>query len=85
MSHLIPTARKAKETYLNLGHSEKENNYLYLVEAALLHDIGKIFIPPEILNKQGKLSLKERRIIELHNRLSYEILITTKLNPKKQK
>lgn len=82
MSHLIPTARKAKETYLNLGHSTNEKNYLYLMEASLLHDIGKVFIPPEILNKRGKLSLKERQIIELHNRLSYEILITTGLNPK---
>ena len=31
MSHLIPTARKAKETYLNLGHRTNEKNYLYLV------------------------------------------------------
>lgn len=82
MSHLIPTARKAKETYLNLGHSPNEQNYLYLIEAALLHDIGKIFIPPKILNKRGKLNFNERIIIELHNRLSYEILITTGLNPK---
>ena len=82
MSHLIPTARKAKETYLNLGHSTNEKNYLYLIEASLLHDIGKVFIPPDILNKRGKLSLKERQIIELHNRLSYEILITTSLDPK---
>ena len=82
MSHLIPTARKAKETYLNMGHSKNESNYLYLVEASLLHDIGKVFIPPDILNKKGKLSRKERKIIELHNRLSYEILITTSLNPK---
>lgn len=82
MSHLIPTARKAKETYLNMGHRNSEQNYLYLVEAALLHDIGKIFIPPKILNKKGKLNPSERRIVETHNRLSYEILTTTRLNPK---
>jgi HD-GYP domain-containing protein (c-di-GMP phosphodiesterase class II) len=34
--------------------------------AALLHDIGKIFIPDEILNKQGVLTPEERRIIESH-------------------
>ena len=81
-SHLIPTANKALEIYKNLGHEISEDNCLYLMEAALLHDIGKVFIPPEILNKEGKLTPKERQILELHNKLSYEILTTTNLNPK---
>ncbi len=34
--------------------------------ASLLHDVGKIFIPEEILNKPGKLSPDERAIIETH-------------------
>jgi len=34
--------------------------------AALLHDIGKIFIPDEILSKQGILTPEERRVIETH-------------------
>jgi HD-GYP domain-containing protein (c-di-GMP phosphodiesterase class II) len=34
--------------------------------ASLLHDVGKIFIPEEILSKPGKLSQDERRIIETH-------------------
>jgi HD-GYP domain-containing protein (c-di-GMP phosphodiesterase class II) len=34
--------------------------------AALLHDVGKLFIPPEILNKPGKLADEERLIIEAH-------------------
>ena len=34
--------------------------------ASLLHDVGKVFIPEEILNKPGKLSQDERRIIETH-------------------
>ncbi len=34
--------------------------------AALLHDIGKIFIPEEILGKPGVLTPEERRIIESH-------------------
>ncbi len=80
MSHLIPTAKQAGNIYLKLGHNKNEENYLYLIQAALLHDIGKIFIPSEILNKKGKLTLKERSIVELHNRLSYEILKTTDLN-----
>ncbi len=34
--------------------------------ASLLHDVGKVFIPEEILNKPGKLSQDERKIIETH-------------------
>ena len=34
--------------------------------ASLLHDIGKIFIPDEILSKPGMLTPEERRVIETH-------------------
>ncbi|HSW63295.1 MAG TPA: HD domain-containing phosphohydrolase [Dissulfurispiraceae bacterium] len=34
--------------------------------AALLHDIGKLFIPEDILTKPGKLTEKERQIIRQH-------------------
>ena len=81
MSHLIPTAKRAQKIYLKMGHSKNEINYIRLTQAALLHDIGKVFIPSDILNKKGKLSMKERYIVELHNKLSYEILKTTNLHP----
>jgi putative nucleotidyltransferase with HDIG domain len=34
--------------------------------AALLHDVGKIRIPSEIINKPGKLDPEERAVIETH-------------------
>ena len=34
--------------------------------AALLHDVGKARIPPEVLNKAGKLDEKEWKIIQSH-------------------
>ncbi len=34
--------------------------------ASMLHDVGKIFIPEEILDKPGKLTQDERKIIETH-------------------
>lgn len=34
--------------------------------AALLHDVGKIRIPKEIINKNGPLTSEERKIIETH-------------------
>lgn len=46
-------------------------------EAALLHDIGKRQIPVEILQKAGRLSRRERRIIERHSVYGAEILACT--------
>lgn len=42
--------------------------------AALLHDIGKIGIPAEILNKPNKLIPSEYSLIQEHVRISYEII-----------
>ena len=47
-----------------LGISGEERNDLW--NAALLHDIGKIGIPEEILNKPGKLTDEEYDIIKTH-------------------
>lgn len=41
---------------------------------ALLHDIGKVFIPEEIVNKPANLSDEERKIIEQHTIKGYEYL-----------
>jgi HD-GYP domain-containing protein (c-di-GMP phosphodiesterase class II) len=45
--------------------------------AALLHDVGKMFIPSEILSKAGQLSAEEWRIMQQHPRLGAEYLINT--------
>jgi len=82
MSHLIPTAKTTQKIYLKMGHKKEDIDYLRLTQAALLHDIGKVFIPSEILNKKGRLTPAEREIVELHNRLSYEIIKTMTLNHK---
>ena len=42
--------------------------------AATLHDIGKISIPAEILNKSDQLSEDEFNMIKTHPRLGYDIL-----------
>ena len=81
VSHLIPTARLVQKIYLKINNTQFSDDYICLIQAALLHDIGKIFIPKSILNKNSKLSSYERQIIELHNRFSFEILETTDLKP----
>lgn len=45
--------------------------------AAMLHDVGKMFIPPEILSKTDKLDEEEWRIMQQHPRLGAEYLIDT--------
>jgi HD-GYP domain-containing protein (c-di-GMP phosphodiesterase class II) len=34
--------------------------------ASVLHDVGKLYVPDGIINKPGKLTSKEREIIETH-------------------
>lgn len=57
-------------TALNLNKSQLHNLGL----AAMLHDIGKIFAPKEILNKPGKLTKEEFEIIKAHPLKGYEYL-----------
>lgn len=42
------------------------------VRAALLHDVGMLFLPPELLRKNGKLTDKERELMESHPSASFE-------------
>ncbi len=45
-----------------------------LTLAALIHDIGKLRIPGELLSKPGRLSEAEYRLIQTHAEAGYEIL-----------
>ena len=42
--------------------------------AGILHDIGKIYVPSDILNKPGRLTEMEMGIIMTHPQVSYEII-----------
>jgi len=48
-----------------------------LVEAALLHDIGKTRIPVELLKKSDTSNKRERKLIEAHTTFGAEILVQT--------
>ena len=42
--------------------------------AAAMHDIGKVGVPEAVLQKRGTLSADERRLVEAHTQIGYEIL-----------
>lgn len=44
---------------------------VYCTICAYLHDIGKLFIPPEILQKPGKLTDEEYQTMKTHTTLGY--------------
>lgn len=56
---------------LNLRKKDLEN----LKIASLLHDIGKMKIPEQLLNKPGKLTSEEFEIIKSHSKIGAEILM----------
>ena len=45
-----------------------------LTTAAMLHDIGKMKVPLEILNKPGRLTDEEREIMNKHPKYGYDML-----------
>lgn len=73
--HLKDTRITAAKIYSSLPEElKKEVNLSKLQEAAMLHDYGKVLIPPNILNKKGKLTEKENEIMKLHSELGFELL-----------
>jgi len=84
----LVAALEAKDTY-TYGHSSQVSAMAYAIArqidlseqelftvriAALLHDIGKIGIPDQVLNKPGRLDGDERCIIEQHPVIGAKIL-----------
>jgi HD-GYP domain-containing protein (c-di-GMP phosphodiesterase class II) len=61
-----------------LMHSEaytlSRDEMLDVGTGAILHDFGKIFVPQEILNKNGKLTEREIEILRLHPEEGYVFL-----------
>jgi PAS domain S-box-containing protein/putative nucleotidyltransferase with HDIG domain len=51
-----------------------ENRIEGLRLGAMIHDIGKIYVPAEILNRPGRLSAAEFEIIQSHAEVGYDII-----------
>jgi putative nucleotidyltransferase with HDIG domain len=70
--HSAAVAVYAKDIAVELGLAEADQNLAHL--AGLLHDIGKVGLPPGLLEKTGPLSALERRQMEAHAELGERIL-----------
>ena len=55
-----------------MGFSEEELVHIY--RGALLHDIGKLGIPDDILNKPGPLDEHEMNIMRLHPQIAVDLI-----------
>jgi putative two-component system response regulator len=70
--HQQRVAKVAAAIASEMGYSEEQIQNLRM--ACLIHDIGKISVPAEILCKPGKLTDAEFNIIKDHPRIGYNIL-----------
>ena len=75
--HMNDTCHIAMGVYSILSENIKNRvDKEALKEASMLHDLGKVLIPSKILNKPAKLNIKERKIMNIHSTLGYELLKT---------
>jgi putative nucleotidyltransferase with HDIG domain len=70
--HQRRVAELARAIAREMGLPEWQVTGVYI--AGLLHDVGKVAVPAEILSKPGKITQHEFSIISNHCRVGYEIL-----------
>lgn len=70
--HSKRVAKYSRMIAARMGKDKDEQDEIY--RAGLLHDVGKIRIPVEIINKDGKLTDEEYDIIKIHPVTGYHIL-----------
>ena len=70
--HSAAVAVYARDIAARLGLSDEEQRLAHL--CGLVHDIGKIGLPPGLLEKPGSLTLDERRQMEHHSEIGERIL-----------
>lgn len=70
--HVRRVAEYSKLLALLAGLSHEEADILFI--ASPMHDIGKVAIPDNILNKPGKLTEEEFNVMKSHAQIGYEVL-----------
>ena len=77
--HSQRVAKYTKMLAEELGYDENTAEQYYNI--ALMHDISKIGIPDQVLNKPGKLTDEEYEVIRSHTKRGYDILNNISLMP----
>lgn len=77
--HSVRVAKYSKMLAEKMGLSEENCENIYYM--GLLHDIGKVGIPNEIINKPAKLSAEEYDVIKTHPVVGSDILKEIKSRP----
>ncbi|MFN8223104.1 MAG: HD domain-containing protein [Gaiellales bacterium] len=70
--HSRAVATYSRDIAARMSLDEPTQDLAYL--CGLVHDIGKIGLPPAVLNKEGRLTLEERRLMERHSEIGERIL-----------
>jgi PAS domain S-box-containing protein len=70
--HQVRVADLAGAIAKQMGLTEEQIHAIHL--AGIVHDVGKIQIPSEILSKPGKISTIEFNLIKIHPQAGYDIL-----------
>jgi putative nucleotidyltransferase with HDIG domain len=70
--HSAAVAVYARDIAKRIGLPPEHQRLAHL--AGLVHDIGKVGLPPGLLEKPGPLTLEERRIMEEHSAIGERIL-----------
>jgi len=70
--HSLGVAQLSRFLAERLGVTEENCDKLEI--AGLLHDLGKLRVPDEILEKPARLSAQERHVINAHSFETYQIL-----------
>ena len=71
--HSAAVAIYSRDIALRMGLDEAEQQKAHL--SGLVHDIGKIGLPPGLLEKEGPLTLDERRVMQSHSEIGERILV----------
>lgn len=70
--HSLRVAQYAREIMYRMGGDEKAQQEVYYI--GILHDVGKISIKDDIINKKGRLTEEEYEQIKMHTIAGYQIL-----------
>ena len=71
--HSAAVAIYSRDIALRMGLDEAEQQKAHV--SGLVHDIGKIGLPPGLLEKEGPLTLDERRVMQSHSEIGERILV----------